>query len=79
MATCLISTSPTWTRWACPGSELGKALKNKKHLCPFAFQNKIVWGLMPGHHDASNEYTSIDDAINSTLYAKEFGLAGLNL
>ncbi len=32
---------------------------------------------MPGHHDASNEYTSVDDAINATEYAIEFGLAGI--
>ena len=31
---------------------------------------------MPGHHDAANEYTSLDDARNATEYAKEFGLAG---
>ena len=24
--------------------------------------NKIVWGLMPGHHDAGNEYTTLEQA-----------------
>ncbi len=32
---------------------------------------------MPGHHDAANEYTSLEDAVNATVYAKEFGLAGV--
>lgn len=31
---------------------------------------------MPGHHDAGNEYTSLDDALNSTRFAKSSGLAG---
>lgn len=34
-------------------------------------------GLMPGHHDAGNEYTSLADAENATLYAKSIGLAGI--
>jgi len=32
---------------------------------------------MPGHSDAAVEYTTLDDAVNATLYAKEFGLAGV--
>ena len=24
--------------------------------------SKIVWGLMPGHQDAGNEYTSLEQA-----------------
>lgn len=40
-------------------------------------REKIVWGLMPGYHDAANEYTSIDDAKNATYWAKEWGLAGV--
>ncbi len=39
-------------------------------------QSKMVWGLMPGHHDAGNEYTSLDDIRNATEYAKYFGLGG---
>ena len=31
---------------------------------------------MPGHHDAGNEYTSIEDAEKAALFAKEEGLAG---
>ena len=31
---------------------------------------------MPGHHDAGNEYTSLEDAQNAALYAKEQGLGG---
>ena len=31
---------------------------------------------MPGHHDAGNEYTSLEDAQNAALYAKEEGLGG---
>ena len=33
---------------------------------------------MPGHHDAGNEYTSLEDAQNAALYAKEQGLGGKN-
>jgi len=40
-------------------------------------KNKIVLGLMPGHHDAGNEYTSLEDAQNAALYAKEQGLGGV--
>merc|ERR1712180_506268 len=39
--------------------------------------DKIVWGLMPGHHDAGNEYTSLEDARAAARYVKESGLAGL--
>jgi len=39
--------------------------------------DKIVWGLMPGHHDAGNEYTSLEDARAAASYVKESGLAGL--
>ena len=31
---------------------------------------------MPGHHDASNEYTSLDDAKKATRDAMDMGLAG---
>ena len=31
---------------------------------------------MPGHHDAGNEYTSIEDAQTAALFAKEQGLGG---
>jgi len=40
-------------------------------------KNKIVLGIMPGHHDAGNEYTSIEDAEKAALFAKEEGLAGV--
>ena len=33
---------------------------------------------MPGHHDAGNEYTSLDDAIKATDDAMRLGLAGIN-
>ena len=36
----------------------------------------MVLGLMPGHHDAGNEYTSIEDAKKATKDAMELGLAG---
>ena len=32
---------------------------------------------MPGHHDASNEYTSLDDAKKATRDAMDMGLAGI--
>ncbi len=32
---------------------------------------------MPGHHDASNEYTTVEEAVNATFWAKEWGLAGM--
>ena len=31
---------------------------------------------MPGHHDAGNEYTSLEDAKNATKNAMNLGLAG---
>ncbi|TRY69348.1 hypothetical protein TCAL_06924 [Tigriopus californicus] len=40
-------------------------------------RSKMVFGLMPGHHDAGNEYTSLDEALNSTRFAKSSGLAGM--
>jgi len=40
-------------------------------------KRKIVYGLMPGHHDASNEYTSLEDARDAALFAKEEGLGGV--
>ena len=36
----------------------------------------MVLGLMPGHHDAGNEYTSVEDAKNATKNAMNLGLAG---
>ena len=33
---------------------------------------------MPGHHDAGNEYTSLEDAIEATKEAMDMGLAGTN-
>ena len=34
---------------------------------------------MPGHHDAANEYTSLEDAERIANLAIEYGLAGLNI
>ena len=39
--------------------------------------SKIVYGVMPGHHDAGNEYTSVEDAVAATNYALEKGLGGV--
>jgi len=39
--------------------------------------SKIVYGVMPGHHDAGNEYTTLDDAIEAANYVKTNGLAGI--
>jgi len=39
--------------------------------------SKIVYGVMPGHHDAGNEYTSVEDAAAVTKYALEKGLGGV--
>ena len=33
---------------------------------------------MPGHHDAGNEYTSLEDTIEATKEAMDMGLAGTN-
>ena len=33
---------------------------------------------MPGHHDAGNEYTSLEDAIKATKEAMDMGLSGTN-
>lgn len=38
--------------------------------------NKIVWGVMPGCHDAPNEYTSVDDAKSIAQQVKDHGMAG---
>jgi len=38
---------------------------------------KMILGLMPGHHDASNEYTSIEDAINATNHVLLRGIGGV--
>jgi len=40
-------------------------------------RSKMVLGLMPGHHDAGNEYTSLEDAKKATRDAMELGLAGM--
>jgi len=40
-------------------------------------RDKMVYGLMPGHSDAPNEYTSLEDAENAARYAKEQGLGGV--
>jgi len=39
--------------------------------------DKIVYGVMPGHHDAGNEYTTIEDAVAATNYVLDKGLAGV--
>ena len=39
--------------------------------------SKIVYGVMPGHHDAGNEYTTVEDAKAIAEYALEKGLAGV--
>merc|ERR1712236_98360 len=39
--------------------------------------SKIVYGVMPGHHDAGNEYTSVEDAAAVTRYVVEKGLGGV--
>jgi len=38
--------------------------------------DKIVFGIMPGHSDAPNEYTSIEDAVSVADYVLANGLAG---
>lgn len=38
---------------------------------------KVVYGIMPGHSDAPNEYTSAEDAEAVARYALEKGLAGV--
>lgn len=37
---------------------------------------KIVYGIMPGHSDAPNEYTSIEDAVSVADFVLANGLAG---
>jgi len=36
-----------------------------------------VWGIMPGKHDAGNEYTSLEDAESVANFVAEHGLAGV--
>ncbi len=31
---------------------------------------------MPGHHDAGNEYTSLEDAEAAAIFVRDEGLAG---
>merc|ERR1719490_173349 len=38
--------------------------------------DKIVYGIMPGHSDAPNEYTSIEDTVSVAEYVLANGLAG---
>ena len=39
--------------------------------------DKIVYGVMPGHHDAGNEYTSLEDAVEAAQFVLERGLGGI--
>jgi len=39
--------------------------------------DKIVYGVMPGHHDAANEYTTVEDAVEAAKYVLEKGLGGV--
>jgi len=39
--------------------------------------DKVVYGVMPGHHDAGNEYTSIQDAVEAAQFVLERGLGGI--
>jgi len=41
--------------------------------------SKVVYGVMPGAHDVSSEYTSVQDAQNIAKYVKSNGLAGVML
>ena len=40
-------------------------------------KDKIVWGIMPGRHDAMSEYTTVDDAVKTAKYVMENGLGGV--
>ena len=40
-------------------------------------QSKIVLGVMIGHHDAANEYTSLQDAEDAVNFVKSQDLAGV--
>ena len=42
-----------------------------------SLQSKIVLGVMIGHHDAANEYTSLEDAVDAVDYVKSQDLAGV--
>ena len=39
--------------------------------------DKVVYGVMPGHHDAGNEYTSLQDAVEAAQFVLERGLGGI--
>ena len=39
--------------------------------------DKVVWGIMPGCHDASDEFTSVDDAKTAAQQVAKMGLAGI--
>ena len=40
-------------------------------------KSQIVWGIMPGCHDASNEFTLVSDAKNAGNYIAANGLGGV--
>ena len=40
-------------------------------------KEKIVWGVMPGCHDASNEFTTVDDAKSAAQQVAQLGLYGV--
>lgn len=40
-------------------------------------KNKLVWGIMPGRHDAPNEFTSLQDAAVSAEYVLSHNMAGV--
>jgi len=50
-------------------------LINTYHIPPA----KIVWGLMPGAHDAPKEMTTVKDAVTVAQYVKAHGLGGVML
>ena len=60
-------------RAQCPLGKSGLILSTFKILFS-VLSNKAVF--MPGHHDAGNEYTSIEDAVEATRDAKQQGLGG---
>ena len=40
-------------------------------------KSQIVWGIMPGWNDSSNEFTHISDAKDAGNYVASNGLAGV--
>lgn len=55
-------------------------IDNFNNICSLGVPRcKLVWGIMPGRHDAPNEFTSLEDARKAAEYVVNSGMAGVML